>query len=208
MERQSQSKIMATLKTHNITLQGKRVVLRAMTEHDWEVLLKWNRDPEVLYFAEGDNVSQYRLEEVQKIYRSVSQNAFCFIIELNKAPIGECWLQKMNLERILTRHAGQDCRRIDLMIGEKALWGQGLGTETIRLLAKFGFERERADAIFACDVADHNIRSIRAFQKAGFAVYATVPQPPTNKARNRYDLILTRKMWQESRAAPVAPPAG
>lgn len=189
---------MKTLKLHNITLQGKRVLLRPMTEGDWDVLMKWNRDAEILYFTEGDWVTEYRLEEVQQIYRSVSQHAFCFLMELDGVPIGECWLQEMNLERILSQCLNQDCRRVDLMIGEKTLWGQGFGTEVIRLLTEFGFERETADAIFACEVADYNVRSIKAFQKAGFEVHATIPQPSTDKARYRYDLVLTRKKWKES----------
>lgn len=115
------------LRTHVITLQGKRVVLRPMTEEDWSILLQWNSDPEVLYFSEGDDVQAYTLEQIQEIYRGVSQKAFCFIAEVNQQPIGKCWLQEMNLPTILQRHPGQDCRRIDLMIGEKALWGHGLG---------------------------------------------------------------------------------
>ena len=31
-------------------------------------------------------------------------------------PIGECWLQQMNIEHILARHPGKDLRRIDLII--------------------------------------------------------------------------------------------
>ncbi|NBD36081.1 MAG: GNAT family N-acetyltransferase, partial [Chloroflexi bacterium] len=120
------------LREHNITLTGKRVVLRPMTEADWPVLLKWNNDPEVLYFSEGDDVGSYSLEQIQMIYRHVSQTAYCFMIEFDGEPIGECWLQEMNLERILEKYPGRDCRRIDLMIGERAFWGQGLGTEVIR----------------------------------------------------------------------------
>ena len=114
---------MGFLKQHHITLQGERVTLRPMTEGDWDILLKWNSDPEVLYFSEGDDVKAYSLEQVQEIYRNTSQKAFCFTIELNGMPIGECWLQRMNLERILRRYPDLDCRRIDLMIGEKQLWG-------------------------------------------------------------------------------------
>jgi RimJ/RimL family protein N-acetyltransferase len=64
---------------HSITLRSKRVVLRPMTESDWDILLKWNSDPEVLYYSEGDDVQAYRLEDIQGIYRGVSQTAFCFI---------------------------------------------------------------------------------------------------------------------------------
>jgi len=72
-----------------------------MTEDEWDKLLKWNNDPEVLFFAESDDIASYNLEQVQEIYCSVSQNAFCFIIEVDGTPIGECWLQQMNLDRIL-----------------------------------------------------------------------------------------------------------
>jgi len=34
------------------------------------------------------------------IYRPVSANAFCFIIEVAGQPVGECWLQKMNIPDI------------------------------------------------------------------------------------------------------------
>ncbi len=81
---------------HESTLRGETVVLRPMTEDDWDILLKWNNDPDVLYFSEGDDVTSHSLEQIQQIYRKVSQNAFCFIIEVDGRPIGECWLQRMS----------------------------------------------------------------------------------------------------------------
>ena len=50
----------------------------------------------------------------------------------------------MNLQRILDQFPDKDCRRIDLMIGEKQLWGRGIGTEVIRMLTEFGFEKAAA----------------------------------------------------------------
>ncbi len=182
---------------HRVTLRGQKVCLRPLTEEDWPLLLKWNNDPEVLYWAEGDQVSGYTLEQVQGIYRSVCQGAFCFIIEFQGQPIGECWLQPMNLERISSRYPGQDCRRIDLVIGEKRLWGQGLGSEVIGLLLAFGFEREGADLIFGCDVAEDNVASLRAFEKAGFEVEARRSQEPGSKVAHRYNLILSRERYVE-----------
>jgi RimJ/RimL family protein N-acetyltransferase len=181
------------LREHTITLRGDMVLLRPMRETDWNILLAWNNDPEVLYFSEGDEITSYTLEEMQPIYCDVSHSGgFCFIIEVEGKPIGECWLQRMNIDRLLRKHASQDCRRIDLMIGEKEFWGRGIGTDVIRTLTKFGFEREKADMIFGC-VADYNQRSLRAFQKVGYRLDARSEQAPGNKAQYVYDLVLTKE---------------
>ena len=60
---------------------------------------------------------------MQTIYRWISTRAHCFIMEVGGNPIGECWLQRMNLQRIVAQFPDKDLRRIDLMIGEKELWG-------------------------------------------------------------------------------------
>ncbi len=198
---------MIKLKQHGVILegetpQGRNIKLRPMTEDDWDVLSKWNSDPEVLYYSEGDDVTAYTLEDVQGIYRSVSQNAFCFIIEVDGKTVGECWLQKMNLERILQKYPDLDCRRIDIMIGEKKYWGRGIGTEAIRLLTEFGFRKEGTDMIFGCGIADYNIRSLRACQKTGYEVVSKLKQTPGGKANYIYDAALTKeKFFENFRAA-------
>ena len=101
----------------------------------------------------------------------------------------------MNLERLLVRYSGLDVRRIDLMIGEKNLWGRGLGTEVVGLLTSFGFEVEEADVIFGCEIADYNPRSLRAFQKNGYEVESELPQAEGSKARFRYDVTLSRERY-------------
>jgi len=163
-----------------------------MTEEDWDLLLVWNNAPEVLYFAEGDDVASYTLPEIQDLYRGVCKNAFCFIMTVAEHPIGECWLQRMNLERILKRFPDSDCRRIDLMIGEKAAWGHGYGTEAIRMLTDLAFIQEKADRVFGCDIADYNPASLRAFQKNGYRTVAQIAQPPGHKAKTCTDVMISR----------------
>jgi RimJ/RimL family protein N-acetyltransferase/mannose-6-phosphate isomerase-like protein (cupin superfamily) len=160
------------MREHEVHLRGGRVALRPMTEEDWEHVLAWNGDPEVLIWA--DCTEEVRPEEDTKdIYRSVSQSAFVFIIEHEGQPIGECWLQQMNLPEIVERFPGKDLRRIDIMIGRKDLWGKGLGTDTIRTLVRFGFEEENAEGIFGL-VDPKNRRSWRAFEKAGMEEFEPI----------------------------------
>jgi len=190
---------METLREHTIVLRDSDLVLRPMTEDDWFLLYRWNDDPEVLYYAEGDDVRSRTPEEVHRIYRGVSRAAFMFIMEYNGVPIGECWLQRMNLPRILDRHPGLDLRRIDLAIGEKNMWEHGIGTRAIWLLTAFGFDREGADCIYGCDVADYNPRSRRAFERVGYEVEAEIACPPGGKARHVYDLVITRETYHRTR---------
>ena len=77
------------------------------------------------------------------------------------------------------------------MIGEKHMWGQGYGSDTISVLTRFGFEDEGVDLIFACGVADYNPRSRRAFEKIGYTVDQCIENQPGTKARYEYDLILS-----------------
>ncbi|MDE2769123.1 MAG: GNAT family N-acetyltransferase [Chloroflexota bacterium] len=179
------------LRTHQVTLRSGLVTLRPLTEDDWELVAGWWNDPEIAYYADADD-GEYTLAQVQEIVRGISQKAYCFVIEFEGWPVGECWLQEMNVQRILDRNPGLDCRRVPLE-NEKAYWGRGIGTATIRLLVEFGFESERADAIFAMEIADYNTRSRRAFERAGFELYDTVAQPAGARARVRHDLVIWSK---------------
>jgi RimJ/RimL family protein N-acetyltransferase len=167
---------MSELQDHGITLTGERIVLRPMTERDWPLVEAINNDSQVGYFSEEDEWTPYTLEKLQAIYRSISQNALMFVIEHEGEPVGECWLQKMNAQRILDEFPGKDVRGIDLAIGAPHLWGKGLGSKAIRLLVRLAFEREHVD-LLVCFCSGHNPRSKRAFEKAGFAVLRTVPRP-------------------------------
>lgn len=190
----------ARLRRHAITLRDGDLVLRPMTEADWDLVLRINNDPELGHFTEGDDWHEYALEELQRIYRTISENALLFVIEVDGRAVGECWLQRMNLERLLNRFPSLDLRRIDLAIADKGDRGRGVGTRAIRLLVQHGFEQEHADAIFACDVWDYNHGSRRAFGKAGFRVFGVVEKPPGSKGQCAYDLALFRDAGSDGRS--------
>ncbi|MBN2381040.1 GNAT family N-acetyltransferase [candidate division WOR-3 bacterium] len=195
---------MGELKNHGIVLEvitsnGIKVKLRPMTEDDWPVLQKWNTDPEVLYYSEGDDVSSYTPEVVRKIYRGVCANAFCFIVEADDEPVGECWLQRMNLDWILAKHPSKDCRRIDFVIGEKRMWGKGIGTAVVELLTEFGFEHQKADLIFGCSIWDFNSGSQRIMEKAGYELYWKQKLEPDRKGKYEFTLYLSKEKYFKER---------
>ena len=55
------------------------------------------------------------------------------------------------------------------MIGDKKYWGKGYGTETIKLVVDYAFDRLGLNKVVAGAVAA-NQASIKAFQKVGFEI--------------------------------------
>ena len=148
---------LSRLRSHSHVLVDGDLVLRPMNEGDWDVVLKWADDPEVLYFSEGDNIDHRPKEEHQAIYRAVSVTpADMFVFEVNGEPMGDGWLQHMNLGRVWDANPGKECRRVDLEL-ERSWWGKGIGTRAIRLLTAHGFAWG-ADLVFAVDIAGDNLR--------------------------------------------------
>jgi RimJ/RimL family protein N-acetyltransferase len=193
------------LRPHAVTLTGGRVVLRPLTEADWPLVERINNDPRLAYYTEDEDWRPYTLERLQQIYRGISRHALMFVIEHAGRAVGECWLRRMNAPRILAEFPGRDVRRIDLAIGEPALWGRGLGSEAIRLLVGLAFGAEGADAL-VCFCGGHNPRSRRAFQKAGFRVLRTVPRPGGGKTTFGFDLLLTREEHARGGDGPARTP--
>ena len=63
-------------------------------------------------------------------------------------------------------------RRSGIAIGEKAFWGQGLGTEALEALVDFAFGSLRLERI-GLDVYDYNPRARRSYEKVGFVLEGT-----------------------------------
>jgi RimJ/RimL family protein N-acetyltransferase len=162
----------APLRRHGVVLRDGNLVLRPMTEHDWPLLARVTSRTDVLRWTDGAGAAPWDWRKTQQVYRAVSRDAYCFIIKWRGAEIGECWLQRMNLEVISRRYPQKDLRRIDIAILQPALWSHGIGTRAISLLVRFGFEREAADGIFGI-VLEENGRSRRAFEKCGFSLDQT-----------------------------------
>ncbi len=176
---------MAIIRTHDITLYDKdNIILKPLSDEHLPLLYQWNSDVEVLFWAEGDDVFEaYDESTVNSIYGIVSQNAFCFIITKANTPVGDCWLQKMNLKEITDRYSvDMDVRRIDYCLGDKDNWGKGIGTECLQMLLKFAFKTQKVDVLYIMPY-DYNIRSIRLVEHAGFQLEKKNPIQNSQKAK-------------------------
>jgi RimJ/RimL family protein N-acetyltransferase len=184
-----------TLPTHDIHLTSECVRLRPFTEADFDVVARWWDDPQVMDGAEGKENPRCSRAEIEDIYRSTAEKweAQLFIIEAEGRMIGETWLQRMNMDRGKTQPP-DNAWRIDIMIGEKACWGKGYGSETVRLLLGHAFGALAADRVAAMCVFEFNERSLRMFRACGMREVRRVPDLVERGGRRfaEVDLEITR----------------
>jgi RimJ/RimL family protein N-acetyltransferase len=161
----------SVITSHDVTLYGKTgeydITLRPLCDEHLPLLYKWNADPEVVYWADTGNADVFDEKSVREIYGNVSENAFCFLAEANSIPIGDFWLQKMNIPEVSALYPGLDVRRIEACIGEKSFWGKGIGSAVLGMLIDFAFRVEHVDVLH-CFAADYNHRSQKMLLKLGF----------------------------------------
>ena len=145
-------------------IYGDRIRLRAVEREDVRKYFEWVNDPEVT-FGLSLYLPMSIMDEERWFDRTSSRepNEKPFAIEVRAGDgwrlIGNCTFFEIDT----VAHAGE----IGIMIGDKSLWNQGLGTETMGLLLRHGFETLNLNRISLRVFAD-NPRAIHAYQKAGF----------------------------------------
>lgn len=200
---------MSIIKTHDITLYGGNnidIILRPLCDNHLPFLYKWCTDAEVLCRTEGGTSNKnlsYDPDTVHQIYSDVSQNALCFLVEADNIPVGECWLQKMNLPDVSAMYPEAiDVRRIDMCIGEKDYWNKGIGTQLIGMLVDFAFCGEHVD-ILHCFCEDNNVSRRRMWEKHGFTRILDEPLIQPQKGKLQYHYRLSRKEFIQRRRVIV-----
>jgi aminoglycoside 6'-N-acetyltransferase len=101
------------------------------------------------------------------------------VLLLDEQPIGfiQTYIVSDHPDYAALVGVGEGVAGVDLLIGEEALTGQGLGTEIIRrFVDEVVFARPGTVACIA-DPNARNVASIRAFEKAGFSVVGEFVDP-------------------------------
>ena len=189
---------MAIIEAHNITFsksfQNHCIQLVPMTDAHLPILYEWNQMADVLFWCEGDDVVTNSPGDVDGIYGSISQKAHMFIITIDATPVGDCWLQELNLSELLAKHSGKNAKRIDVTIYDKSLWNKGVGRCVNAMLLEFGFRQQSADLVYAI-TEDYNERAQQCIQKSGFTLDEIIAHDETSKGKAEYCYILTREAY-------------
>ena len=148
-------------------LHNERIRLRAAEREDITVFLGWINDEEIT-----DNLELIfpisRTEEEQWYADMLSKPAaeHVMVIEI-KPPMQEDAFIPIGTCQIFNFDWRNRSAEIGIMIGEKAFWDQGYGTESMKLLLKHGFNTLNLHRIWL-QVFANNKRAIHVYEKVGF----------------------------------------
>lgn len=144
-------------------LKGQKVLLRAMTRADLERLCQFNNDVEVELAGGGDPPLPQSLERLQAEFDADlgrgGRNGTSFAIEVEGLYIGGCALFNFD-------HVARRCE-LGITIGDKNYWGQGYGTDTVRVLLDYAFRHHNLHRVYLT-VNSTNPRAIGAYRRCGF----------------------------------------
>ena len=148
-----------------VVIEGEKVALGPIVEEDLDKFWFWVNDKTVTqYLSDKLFLGVYTRSMEEKWIRSVLEGdkntlTFAILLKPEYEVIGVISLGKVDW---ISRNA-----ELGVFIGNKDLWGQGLGSEAIVLLLDYAFNVLSLIKVYL-RVIEYNRRAIRAYVKVGF----------------------------------------
>lgn len=145
------------------TLDYARVYLRPLTDDDvTERYLAWFRDEEVTKFLESSNLTKADvIEYLRRGRESGSYHMYAVVMKETEAHVGN-----VKIGSIDKCHGVSG---LSTLIGDRAVWGQGIGSDAIRIANKIAFDQYGIRKLSA-GIYGENIGSIKAYTNAGWVI--------------------------------------
>lgn len=145
-----------------MNIKGQIVTLRAIEQHDLQMLHKWTNDPEIQYWLGGWHFPT-NLNNQNSWFSTLDVNSTNqrFAIEIEGLGlIGTANLVNIDWKNKNAFHG--------MLLGDKDIRGKGLGVDTVMAIMKFAFEElglERLDG----SMIEYNEASLKMYiQKCGW----------------------------------------
>lgn len=118
---------------HIVFLKGKKTILRPLAEIDIPLLLRWVNDPEIRQFITRvfPAMEQDERDWLEKLHKQCNTEVVLMIETLNHVPIGTMGIHGIDWRDHVAKTGA--------MIGEKAFWGKGYGTDAKMVLLNYAF---------------------------------------------------------------------
>ncbi|MDR3584274.1 MAG: GNAT family protein [Desulfosporosinus sp.] len=145
-------------------LKGQKTWIRPIEEDDIDLLYQWYNDQEVNLWSSGawplntllskDQIAAKFLDGSPDTYRYA-------ILDENNLLIGSTGFKELNIP--------SQSATLYVVIGNKAYWGHGYGTDALITFVRFLFTQWNFHRI-SLDTWDQNLRAIKAYEKVGFKI--------------------------------------
>ncbi len=134
--------------------------LAPLVEDDLDKLWQWINNKQVTqytsHFTKFFNKKEQQ-EWLESVMRGEQEETFGIMNLERNLLIGTCSLE----ERM------KGSASLGILIGEPSLWGEGLGSDAVRLLLDYGFNVLDLQCVWLF-VGDYNMRAKRCYEKVGF----------------------------------------
>lgn len=184
-----------------IVREGARVRLRRHTPANRAQFQRWYADPEIANLLRHDlrplNDRQSR-SYFDSIILPMSARGYAFAIHTtdDDTLIGTTALTE-------TDDYAPDARLFRIVIGEKAYWDRGYGTDATRLVVEEAFEGMGLAEI-RLEVFAHNPRAIAVYERVGFERTGEHLEylGPDRPQLHVFEMCILRETWDEQRQEP------
>ncbi|MDD5341509.1 MAG: GNAT family protein [Patescibacteria group bacterium] len=177
-------------------LRGRKVILRPLKLSDAPRIVKWMADPSVRKFLSMGRVTlQMERKWIRETNKDKNEKGFA-INTLDEKYIGNVGLH-LNPKN---KNAS-----FGIFIGDKRYWNSGYGTDAMRTILKYGFEKLELHKI-SLNVYAHNQRAINLYLDMGFKLAGIKKEDRyrNDKFYDTYYMELLKNEWQKDKKKIMA----
>ncbi len=138
-------------------MRGRSVVLRPVQSEDLPLLRAWQNDPDVARWM--DYRVKFSLRDIQEDQQRARRDGRPFVITFEDRPIGKCGLNQFR--------ADSAACAMYVYVGDKSLWGRGLGTDAVMALLSVAFDDCGVDRV-ELTMLEGNDRAASVYRACGF----------------------------------------
>ena len=179
---------------------GELVNLRVHVPDGRAAFQRWYADPEIAVLLRHDQ-EPLSLENSRSYFDTIilpsSAQGLCFAIH-------DAATDTLIGTTALTDLEGNPARRsfFRIVIGEKAFWGGGRGTEATDLMMAYAFTTVNLELV-RLEVFQHNPRAIAAYRRVGFEATGSHIEwvGPDRRELHVVEMSLPRERWEQAREA-------
>jgi RimJ/RimL family protein N-acetyltransferase len=177
-------------------LQGEKVCLKmADLETVTDAFRRWQKDSELRRLEAADPALPYSRTAIKEwleegLFKTENNAVYLTIHRLDDGRL----IGNIELEDLTPTRSEAF---IGIEIGDRELWGQGYGTDAMRVLLCYAFTEVNLERV-SLTVFEYNPRAIRSYEKAGFRHEGRLRGFAQRDGR-RWDLLfmgLLRDEWQ------------